>query len=70
MCYVCVAGGQGIQQGTGDTSQPQTQPQRNTAFLCKIGCETVQEVVMRTSEVFTHLKNVQVSLFHVVTCPF
>lgn len=52
-------GGQGIQQGTGDTSQPQTQPQRNTAFLCKIGCETVQEVVMRTSEVFTHLKNVQ-----------
>uniref|UniRef100_A0A0P4WHY7 Mediator of RNA polymerase II transcription subunit 30 n=2 Tax=Scylla olivacea TaxID=85551 RepID=A0A0P4WHY7_SCYOL len=52
-------GGQGIQQGTSDTSQTQTQPQRNTAFLCKVGCETVQEVVMRTCEVFTHLKNVQ-----------
>lgn len=58
-----IAGGQGIQQGTSDTSQTQTHPQRNTAFLCKVGCETVQEVVMRTCEVFTHLKNVQVSLF-------
>ncbi|KAG0718090.1 Mediator of RNA polymerase II transcription subunit 30 [Chionoecetes opilio] len=53
-------GGQGMQQqGSGDSSQTQAQPQRNTAFLCKVGCETVQEVVMRTSEVFTHLKNVQ-----------
>lgn len=53
------SGGQGIQQGSGDSSHTQTHPQKNTALLCKVGCETVQEVVMRTCEVFAHLKNVQ-----------
>lgn len=61
---LCLSGGQGIQQGGGDSSHTQTPPQKNnTALLCKVGCETVQEVVMRTSEVFTLLKNVQVGIF-------
>lgn len=59
----CLSGGQSIQQGSGDSSHTQMHPPKNTALLCKVGCETVQEVVMRTCEVFTHLKNVQVSQF-------
>merc|ERR1712168_1153208 len=39
--------------------QQQQQLSRNPAFLCKMGCETVQEIVVRTSEVFSHLKNMQ-----------
>ncbi|KAK3858705.1 hypothetical protein Pcinc_035125 [Petrolisthes cinctipes] len=60
MSQVNQSGGQGIQQGVSDSSQIQSHPhpQRNTAFLCKAGCETVQEIVVRTNEVFTHLKNV------------
>ncbi|XP_063589321.1 mediator of RNA polymerase II transcription subunit 30-like [Penaeus indicus] len=50
-------GGQTIQPGSSDSQQQQQQhPQRNTAFLCKAGCETVQEIVVRTSEVFSLLK--------------
>ncbi|KAK4308871.1 hypothetical protein Pmani_019462 [Petrolisthes manimaculis] len=60
MSQVNQSGGQGIQQAVSDSSQIQSHPhpQRNTAFLCKAGCETVQEIVVRTNEVFTHLKNV------------
>lgn len=62
-----IAGGQGIQQAVSDSSQVQSHPhpQRNTAFLCKAGCETVQEIVMRTNEVFTQLKNVPVGSLQV-----
>lgn len=49
-------GGQTTQGGT-ETPQTQQHPQRNPAFLCKVGCETVQEIVMRTCEVFNLLKN-------------
>ncbi|XP_042215268.1 mediator of RNA polymerase II transcription subunit 30-like isoform X2 [Homarus americanus] len=51
------SGSQGVQQGGGESSQTQPHPQRNTSFLCKAGCEAVQEIVLRTSEVFSHLKN-------------
>ncbi|XP_042219554.1 mediator of RNA polymerase II transcription subunit 30-like isoform X1 [Homarus americanus] len=54
MVYGC---SQGVQQGGGESSQTQPHPQRNTSFLCKAGCEAVQEIVLRTSEVFSHLKN-------------
>ncbi|XP_071527410.1 mediator of RNA polymerase II transcription subunit 30 isoform X2 [Panulirus ornatus] len=56
MVPVTQSGGQGIQQGGIETSQTQLPPQKNTAFLCKAGCETVQEIVSRTCEVFSQLR--------------
>ncbi|KAK8738472.1 hypothetical protein OTU49_003890 [Cherax quadricarinatus] len=57
MVSVSQSGGQGSQQGSVESSQTQAHPQRNTAFLCKAGCETVQDIVMRTCEVFSLLRN-------------
>ncbi|XP_064121796.1 mediator of RNA polymerase II transcription subunit 30-like [Macrobrachium nipponense] len=50
--------GQSIQSSGNEPSQQAQPTQRNanTAFLCKAGCETVQEIVVRTSEVFAMLK--------------
>lgn len=42
-------------------AQPQTQQKEfNTASLCRIGQETVQDIVSRTQEVFQTLKAIQV----------
>ena len=38
----------------------------NTASLCRIGQETVQDIVLRTMEIFQLLRNMQVS----VSCDF
>lgn len=50
--------GQSIQSSSNEPSQQAQPTQRNanTAFLCKAGCETVQEIVVRTCEVFSMLK--------------
>ncbi|XP_068239057.1 mediator of RNA polymerase II transcription subunit 30-like [Palaemon carinicauda] len=50
--------GQSIQPSSNESSQQAQPTQRNanTAFLCKAGCETVQEIVVRTCEVFAMLK--------------
>ncbi|XP_045592131.1 mediator of RNA polymerase II transcription subunit 30 isoform X2 [Procambarus clarkii] len=56
MVPVSQSGGQGSQQGV-ESSQTQTHTQKSTAFLCKAGCEAVQDIVMRTCEVFSHLRN-------------
>lgn len=46
--------------------QPQQQAQAardvNTASLCRIGQETVQDIVIRTMEIFQLLRNMQVCL--------
>lgn len=34
----------------------------NTASLCRIGQETVQDIVLRTMEIFQLLRNMQVSV--------
>lgn len=49
---------QSIQPASSESSQQSHQPHRNTntLFLCKAGCETVQEIVVRTCEVFSQLK--------------
>lgn len=45
---------------TGQQQQPVTPPNPiNTATVCKIGQETVQEIVGRTQEVFSYLKSLQ-----------
>lgn len=48
----------------GGQPQPQTQAARdvNTASLCRIGQETVQDIVLRTMEIFQLLRNMQVCL--------
>lgn len=56
--------------------QPQQQAQAardvNTASLCRIGQETVQDIVIRTMEIFQLLRNMQVCLtwsipLHIIT---
>lgn len=44
-------------------SQPQTSQAKefNTASLCRIGQETVQDIVSRTQEVFQMLRTIQVT---------
>lgn len=50
--------------------QPQQQAQAardvNTASLCRIGQETVQDIVIRTMEIFQLLRNMQVCLTELV----
>jgi len=42
----------------------ETTPSRdiNTATLCRVGQETVQDIISRTQEVFTTLKTIQVNV--------
>ena len=59
----------GISDSSGQPSQqpatpstPQQPPQAkeiNTAMVCRIGQETVQEIVSRTHEVFSYLRQLQ-----------
>lgn len=49
--------GPGQQQGHGMTSPPR---EVNTASLCRIGQETVQDIVGKTNEIFQLLKNIQI----------
>jgi mediator of RNA polymerase II transcription subunit 30 len=54
-----------FQQGHGQiavTTQPQQQQQLNAASLCRVGQETVQEIISRTQELFQILKITQVLL--------
>lgn len=57
-----------MQQSTGVAPTPPTQAQAqqskefNTASLCRIGQETVHDIVSRTQEVFQTLKTIQVGL--------
>lgn len=44
------------------TSQPVTAGQLNTATLCKLGQETVQDIVAKAQDIFQTLKNLQVFL--------
>ena len=39
---------------------PQQQKEINTAMVCRIGQETVQEIISRTHEVFSYLRVLQV----------
>ena len=39
--------------------QPQPPKEINTVMVCKIGLETVQEIVSRTHEIFNYLKAIQ-----------
>ena len=39
--------------------QPQQPKEINTAMVCRIGQETVQEIVGRTHEVFSYLRDIQ-----------
>lgn len=61
-----------MQQPTGVTPTPpvQSQPQQskefNTASLCRIGQETVHDIVSRTQEVFQTLKAIQVAMKMVI----
>ena len=52
--------GQGQQPQTPQTpQQPQPPKEINTVMVCKIGLETVQEIVTRTHEIFNYLKAIQ-----------
>ena len=42
----------------------ETQQQMNTLSLCKVGAETVQDIVSRTIELFSFLKQLQVNTCH------
>lgn len=44
--------------------QSQQSKEFNTASLCRIGQETVQDIVSRTQEVFQTLKAIQVNSNH------
>lgn len=44
----------------GGTQQPQPPRDFNMALLCRIGQETVQEIVSKTTELFQTLKGLQV----------
>ena len=46
------------QPATPNTPQqpPQQQKEINTAMVCRIGQETVQEIISRTHEVFSYLR--------------
>ena len=50
------------QPATPNTPQqpPQQQKEINTAMVCRIGQETVQEIISRTHEVFSYLRVLQV----------
>lgn len=44
--------------------QPVQSKEINTVSLCRIGQETVQDIVSRTQEVFQNLKAIQVCEYH------
>lgn len=44
--------------------QQQQSKEFNTASLCRLGQETVQDIVSRTQEVFQTLKTIQVMFFN------
>ncbi|XP_076051950.1 mediator of RNA polymerase II transcription subunit 30-like [Oratosquilla oratoria] len=45
-----------VSQGSGGSTGGGEKPPMNTASLCKVGLETVQDIVMRTIEITTNLK--------------
>lgn len=57
--------GRGSSGAPTDNTTQSTQASRdiNTASLCKIGQETVQDIVSRTQEIFQTLKTIQVINF-------
>lgn len=52
--------GAGIPPGAFSGTQAQAAREVNTASLCRIGQETVQDIVFRTMEIFQLLRNMQV----------
>lgn len=58
-----LAGG-GIPSGPFSGAQAQAAREVNTASICRIGQETVQDIVFRTMEIFQLLRNMQVSAMH------
>nr|XP_028592085.1 mediator of RNA polymerase II transcription subunit 30 isoform X2 [Podarcis muralis] len=51
--------GAGISAGPFSGPQSQAAREVNTASLCRIGQETVQDIVLRTMEIFQLLRNMQ-----------
>lgn len=52
--------GAGMPPGAFSGTQAQAAREVNTASLCRIGQETVQDIVFRTMEIFQLLRNMQV----------
>lgn len=52
--------GAGMPPGAFSGTQAQGAREVNTASLCRIGQETVQDIVFRTMEIFQLLRNMQV----------
>ena len=52
--------GAGMPPGAFSGTQVQAAREVNTASLCRIGQETVQDIVFRTMEIFQLLRNMQV----------
>merc|ERR1711970_614556 len=49
----------GANSSSGSAMEAQKKSVNNTIILCKVGCETVQDIVQRTLEVFAMLKSMQ-----------
>lgn len=65
------------QPATPNTPQqpPQQQKEINTAMVCRIGQESVQDIISRTHEVFSYLRVLQVHTYSTLQvfvnfCPF